>query len=208
MRVFVLNTGRCGSVTFARACQASVENYTAGHETRISVGTETRLDYPDQHIECDNRLSFFLGGLAIRYPTDVYYVHLRRDPEAVARSFLARWTKRGLTRLPRSIKQAIRAPYSRSGAIIEAFSSGVLLDSSKWNSEAERLAACRLYVRSTNENIAHFLVDKPHMDIDIETATRVFPQFCERIGATFDRDVAKRELTTKYNARPQNTRLG
>jgi hypothetical protein len=37
MRVFVLNTGRCGSLTFTRACQASISNYTAAHESRSGV---------------------------------------------------------------------------------------------------------------------------------------------------------------------------
>ena len=34
--VFVLCTGRCGSTTFTQACQ-HIQNYTASHESKISV---------------------------------------------------------------------------------------------------------------------------------------------------------------------------
>ncbi len=62
MNVFVLGTGRCGTTTFMKACR-HVTNCTSGHETRVNhVGPE-RLSYPSNHIEADNRLSWFLGRL-------------------------------------------------------------------------------------------------------------------------------------------------
>lgn len=49
MRAFVLCTGRCGSVTFIKAC-AHIDNFSAGHETLASeVGTR-RFAYPDDHV--------------------------------------------------------------------------------------------------------------------------------------------------------------
>ena len=36
MNVFILNTGRCGSRTFARAC-AHITNYTSAHESRSGL---------------------------------------------------------------------------------------------------------------------------------------------------------------------------
>ena len=84
LNVFVLCTGRCGSVTFARACRF-IDNYTAGHETAHGYN----LEYPDRHIEVDNRLSWFLGRLDERYP-DAYYVHLLRRREDVVQSFARR----------------------------------------------------------------------------------------------------------------------
>jgi hypothetical protein len=62
MNVFVLTTGRSGSLTFAEACRR-ITNYTTGHETRVGrVGPE-RLAYPDRHIEVDHRLAWFLGRM-------------------------------------------------------------------------------------------------------------------------------------------------
>lgn len=89
MRVFVLTTGRSGSVTFARSC-SHITNYSSAHESRAAEYGAARFDYADQHIEIDNRLSWFLGGLEERFP-EARYVHLRRDPAADARSFAARW---------------------------------------------------------------------------------------------------------------------
>lgn len=61
--VFVLCTGRCGSTTlFAQACQ-HIENYTASHESKIFLLGDKRLEYSQNHIEVDNRLSWFLGSL-------------------------------------------------------------------------------------------------------------------------------------------------
>jgi len=66
--VFVLCTGRCGSVSFAKAC-GHFTNYTAGHDTNRQPGP-ARLDYSARHIEIDNRLAWFLGGLDERYGDD------------------------------------------------------------------------------------------------------------------------------------------
>ena len=200
MRVFVLSTGRCGSTTFARACQSAIGNYTAAHESRSGIADETRLDYPDQHIEVDNRLTFFLGGLAARYPSRVFYVHLKRDEAAVARSFLARWPKRGPAALRPSLRRRLANPAGWSTNLIGGYASGVILGGPNWASEAERFATCQLYVRSTTENIAEFLTDKPHMTIDIETAGESFGEFCDRIGAECDLATAVYELLLRYNA--------
>ena len=62
MNVFILSTGRSGSQTFARAC-AHVSNYTSAHESRSGLLGDAHFDYPDNHIESDNRLSWMLGRL-------------------------------------------------------------------------------------------------------------------------------------------------
>ena len=46
------------------------------------IGPE-RLDYPDQHIESDNRLAWYAGRLEKRYGDDAFYVHLKRDRQRV-----------------------------------------------------------------------------------------------------------------------------
>ena len=73
--VFVLCTGRCGSTTFVQACQ-HIENYTASHESKISLLGDQRLEYSQNHIEVDNRLSWFLGSLDKKYGDNAFYVHL------------------------------------------------------------------------------------------------------------------------------------
>ncbi|WP_293073572.1 hypothetical protein [Moorena sp. SIO4A5] len=83
--VFVLCTGRCGSTTFAQACQ-HIQNYTVSHESRISLIGDKRLQYSQNHIEVDNRLSWFLGSLDKNYGDCAFYVHLKRDIMSTAKS--------------------------------------------------------------------------------------------------------------------------
>jgi hypothetical protein len=87
--VFVLTTGRSGSLTFTRACER-ITNYTAGHETRSGLLGRERLAYPDRHIEVDNRLAWMLGRLEDAHGDRAFYVHLRRDEEATAESHVGR----------------------------------------------------------------------------------------------------------------------
>ena len=93
MNVFVLCTGRSGSTTFYRACR-HITNYSAGHELNTSEVGRARLDYPEDHIEVDNRLSWLLGRLDQAYGDRAFYVHLTREEEATARSFDRRWASR------------------------------------------------------------------------------------------------------------------
>ncbi|MHC4834220.1 MAG: hypothetical protein ACYTFH_10095, partial [Planctomycetota bacterium] len=60
MNVFILSTGRAGSMSFERAC-SHITNYSAGHETRSGFLGQRRFDYPQNHIESDNRLAWLLG---------------------------------------------------------------------------------------------------------------------------------------------------
>ena len=83
MNVFVLNSGRCGSMTFIRACR-HIRNYSAGHESRVQLLGEQRLAYAPDHIEADNRLCWLLGRLDAAYGEHAYYVHLSREPAATA----------------------------------------------------------------------------------------------------------------------------
>lgn len=139
--IFVLCTGRCGSLTFAKAC-AHLSNYTVGHETRRGYVSHRRLCYPLNHIEVDNRLSFCLGALHEEYGSNALYVHLQRDHDDVVNSFLARpessvidaWQK-GITRTP------------------QLYSHRYLIED---------------YVSVTNANIRHFLMGKKSLAVDCE----------------------------------------
>ena len=175
MNVFVLNTGRCGSTTFIKACQ-HIGNYTAAHESRLMLTGEQRLAYPGQHIEADNRLSWMLGRLQQHYGNDAFYVHLSRDRDAVAQSF------------------ARRADYG----IMKAYREGILMH------ETEQLSAYELaldYINTVERNIEAFLQDKPNqMKFSVESAKDDFVAFWQAINAQGDLNAALAEWDVNYNA--------
>ncbi len=178
MNVFILSTGRCGSMTFERACR-HITNYTAGHETRAGRLGVARLDYPANHIESDNRLSWFLGRLERRFGDDAFYVHLQRDRESVARSYARRW-KRGM--------------------ILPAYAEGIYLGLEA-DIEADALAIAWDYVDTVTANIELFLRGRSNcMAFHLETAGRDFPEFWEWIGATGDLAAALAEFEVAHNA--------
>ena len=89
-RLFVLTIGRSGSTAFAAACSHSTR-FTVGHESRSRLLLPERLQYPDSHIEVDNRLVHYLELLAEQYSEDAGFVYLTRDPKAIVDSYLRRW---------------------------------------------------------------------------------------------------------------------
>lgn len=178
MNVFILNTGRCGSTTFIQACR-HIENFSAAHESRLSCIGEERLAYPPRHIEADNRLSWFLGRLDEAYGDRAYYVHLRREPQAVAQSF----ARRG------------------DFGIMKAYREGLLLHE---GAEAAPLDLALDYIRTVEANIACFLKDKSHvMDFRLERAEEDFRRFWHWIGAEGDLQQALAHWAIAYNASPQ-----
>ncbi|MFD0558299.1 hypothetical protein FB566_3601 [Stackebrandtia endophytica] len=180
MNVFVLGTGRCGTVTFTRACQY-ITNYSAGHETRASKHGEARFDYPVNHIEADNRLSWFLGRLGTHYDDrSVLYVHLLRDRAATADSFLKRWDG------------------TQRAGIIRAYRQGIIVRGSEWP-EHQRRAVCLDYVDTVTANITEFLRHRPHMTLQLEDIEPGFTTFLDRIGAGGDLVAAREEWATKHN---------
>jgi hypothetical protein len=90
MRVFVLGTGRCGTVTFSKAGQ-HFSNYTCSHESKSQ---KNDLVYADGHIEVDPHLFWHLPNLIEKY-TDAMFVHLDRNKHACVKSL----GKRNSTRL-------------------------------------------------------------------------------------------------------------
>jgi hypothetical protein len=165
VRAFVLCTGRCGSKTLAAAC-SHITNYTVGHETRARL-LEGRLDYPDWHIEIDNRLVWFLGGLEEAYGDDPLYVHLHRDPELVAASHARR--------------------YDNPASIVRAFAHGVL----GRLCPGDAPAAARLMVDTVTANIRSFLFGKPWViEMSIHDPHGPFDELWDALGADGDRDAA------------------
>lgn len=181
MNVFVLSTGRCGSTTFSKAC-SHMTNFTAAHESRARVVGEERLDYPEDHIEVDNRLSWFLGQLDERYGNNAYYVHLTRNPTAVGKSY--------------------RKRYDLKGSIVRAYREQILLGANR----ATPARCSKAYVHTVNANIALFLKDKKKvMRIEIEKAAEQFPAFWAWIAAEGDFDAALAEFDIMHNAGPAET---
>lgn len=178
MRIFVLCTGRCGSTTFAEAC-CHMTNYTAAHESNWGLVGLERLSYPKNHIEVDNRLTWMLGALELRYGHRAFYVHLMRDREATAESFYRRWRNQW--------------------SIIRAYADSMLLIHER------SLEICRDYVDCVNANIRMFLKDKPlQMDFHLESRLEHFPEFWQRIGAEGDFDAAMNTFMQVHN--PSATR--
>lgn len=176
MNVFVLCTGRCGSTTFSRACQ-HINNYSSSHESLTEFLGSKRFDYPSNHIEVDNRLSWLLGRLDYHYGDNAFYVHLRRDYDKTCQSLVKR------------INQGIMKAYKTPGILL------------KMDKTTDPIDIARDFVNTVNLNISHFLKDKSKkMNFQLESAAEDFPIFCERINAVVDIDKALAEFNIKYNA--------
>ena len=175
MNVFILNSGRCGSTTFIKACQ-HITNYSSAHE---SLSTETgplRFNYPLNHIEADNRLSWLLGRLDKVYGDTAFYVHLKRNPEDTIRSF------------------SKRIDYG----ILKAFEQGILMH------EQHLIPANNIagdYIETVEANIELFLKDKSNkLDVSLERVKADFTEFWEKINAQGHLSEALKEWETNYNA--------
>jgi len=174
MNVFVLCTGRCGSVTFAEACK-HITNFTTGHESHVKCRGAARVAYPENHIEVDNRLIWFTGALYKRYGKGALYVHLIRNEEDTAASFAKR----------------------ADGGIIAAYRDSILL---RCPGKISDINICKDYCQTVNENIRYFLHDKPNqITIHIETAGKTFPVFWDAIGAAGNMSAALRELKVRHH---------
>jgi hypothetical protein len=176
VRAFVLGTGRCGTTTFAKACE-SITNYTVGHETQARQ-VKNRLGFPDHHIEVDHRLAWFLGTIDVMYRDEPVYVHLTRNPDKVARSWAA------------------KAKHKPGQAA--TWSETVIYQPQK---KIAPLVTAKLMVESVNHNIDLFLKDKTKVvRMRIEDPHDAFDEFWRLIGAEGNRRKAHDELKVRHNA--------
>jgi len=165
MRVFVLCTGRSGSASLVKAC-SHIQNFTSGHESHAKEILH-RLEYRDEHIEVDNRLSWFLGGLYEKYGDTAFYVHLIRERESCVKSFNQRW--------------------NNHSSIIRAFASGILKQNISKLTAENKLEIANLYYDTVNMNIEFFLREKDQkMTIYLENINEDFLDFWKRIDAKGD----------------------
>jgi hypothetical protein len=175
VNVFILNAGRSGSKTFARACE-HITNYTSAHESRSGLLGEAHFNYPENHIESDNRLSWLLGRLDRRFGDRAFYVHLTRDVTPVAAS----WAKRSYTGMMNAYRYAVLWHCPKDATPIE-----VALD----------------YCDTVEQNIRLFLRDKKNrMEFRLEEGRADFPEFWRRIGAEGDFAAALAEFEVRHNA--------
>jgi hypothetical protein len=199
MRVFILSTGRCGSTSFARAC-SHITNYTTGHETQVMRFGPCRLDYPDRHIEVDNRLSWFLGSLDRRYGDEAFYVHLTRDPAAVARSYARRLSNgKSAYRRYRTALALARRDETQSW-IMDGFGHHIVIRSAPYSEDEALRLACS-FVATVTDNIELFLGGKSRvLRFPIEVAEGLFPKFWAEISAEGDFSAALAEFGLRHNA--------
>lgn len=176
--IFVLCTGRCGSMTLAHAC-AHLTDRTSAHESRTHLLGPARLAYPPRHIEIDNRLSWHLGRLDQVWGDRAAYVHLTRDPEAVAQSYAAR---------------------AHQG-ILKAYRLDITARARHKNRDAQVIDFARDYVATVTANISHFLRDKTHvLPMALESLAEDFETFLGWSGAQGDLAAARAELAITHNA--------
>ncbi len=161
-------------------------NYTVAHEShranRVAQGqlAYASLKYPPNHIEVDNRLSWFLGTLDKEYGDTAFYVHLIRDQHEVAKSLAHR-----------SIDSIV---FSYAWGPLQYGRHTFAL------SDEFKLQASMQYWRRVNDNIELFLRDKTQkLTIWLADIQEVFPRFWEAIGARGDLERALNEWNTKHN---------
>lgn len=175
MNIFILNSGRCGSSTFIKACQ-HISNYTSAHESLLwKTGTQ-RFDYPANHIEADNRLSWLLGRLDNAYGNNAFYVHLKRSQADTANSFSKRI----------------------DFGILKAYEQGILMHDQHIHSALE---IANDYIETVDANINCFLKDKSKkLDICLQSVKTDFAKFWQQIDAQGNLQSALDEWDIAYNA--------
>jgi len=187
MNVFISGTGRCGTTTFSKACQ-HLDNYTSGHETRVSLLGSNRIRYANNHIECDPRLTWYLPQLAFQYP-DSFYVHLRRNEEATIKSLVR--------------KEMVAKKLGQLG-LLHGWAMAINMRHSKVVINYDELMLAVIakdYVNCVNTIIDTFFksgVD--NMIINLENIKQDFPLFLDKIGAKGNLAKAIDEWNMRHNA--------
>lgn len=185
MNVFVLCTGRSGSTSFIKACE-HITNFSSAHESLSHKIGKQRFDFPKNHIEADNRLSWQLGELDKCFGKDAIYIHLTRDKEATAKSFTNRFL------LPKSM--------------IYAYANGIKKNPPETLSKDEKFQISLDYVDTVENNIELFLKDKPHqLSIDIKDIKNGFSLFWTLIKAEGDLEKALSEFEVRHNKSTSST---
>lgn len=175
MKVFVLGTGRCGTMTFAKAC-SHITNYTSGHETHAG---RIDLNFPNNHIEIDAHLCHYLSILLQKYPTAVY-VHLQRNQEDCIKSLSKRRSFVSWANFAFQIKRTLTPAEYKKLAEIHYHNT---------NDMIPRL------IHSENK--------ATYIHVDIEQALQQWLQFWTTLSAKGAFNRAAREFYFRYNSSPK-----
>lgn len=168
MNIFVLAAGGCETDEFLAAC-GHIENFSSARRSMRISPLGGQLDYPDGHIEIDDRLTWFLGRLDERFGDRAFYVHLVYDPEGAA------------SHMARSLDDPDH--------VMHAYAKEVLSGGSR-DSRDNSLD----FWGTANANIGLFLKDKTQkMTFRLGHAEEDFRVFWNRIGARGSLDMALRE---------------
>lgn len=181
MRVFVLGTGRCGSVTVSEACK-HITNYTTGHE-QVFQKTDKR-HWPDQHIASEPSMWPFAAALRTWFP-DVIIVHLIRLDRA---EFIQSYRS---LRTSGPLYAVIQPPLP----IIDVWSSCHL---GHPVNEEERRDRIGMFYDAVNATIR---AATPDVTVRLEHAREDWPAFWGRIGAEGDYQASLNEWSVRHNAR-------
>lgn len=180
--VFILCAGRSASTALARALQP-INNYTASHESRCGFLLDDKLNYPDNHIEIDNRLIWFVDLLDDKYGEEAKYVYLFRDLNKIAHSYEERW--------------------HLNVSIVRAYGHGILMKDKI--SSRERIDVCKDYAATVDRKIRNFMSKKPNsLIIDSENLAKDFDKLYEFIGAKGNLGACKEILNSPHNLNKTN----
>jgi len=169
-----------------------MSNYSTSHEDKRSVLGKARFSYPDNHIAVDYRLAWMLGRLDAIHGRNAFYVHLMRDPKAVAQSY-ARMAR--IERTSSLVTDTFDLPdwMNHMGAPVWAHQ----------HVQAQKVfplpVVAEDMVLSINADIKMFLKDKQHFIVRVENIEQDFPEFWGKIGATGDINSAMDEWRAKHN---------
>ena len=180
--IFILSAGRCGSMTFIKACN-HIENYSSFHESGRLLNSHDKynLIYPEYHIESDNRLSWFLGSIDKLYGNNALYLKLTRNKQKIINSYLKRKTL--------------------NQGILPAFAINIFQQKKRDITKAGYEWAANHYVNTVYDNINFFLKNKNNtLEIDIDSPIESFKEFWEEIEAIGNIDNAINEFNVKYNS--------
>lgn len=185
MKIVVLCTGRNGSVTFSKAC-THIENYSVGHESYTQELGEERFDFPENHIEIDNRLCWHVGEIDKYFGNDVMYVYLKRNKQKVRDSFKKRLKNRS--------------------SIISAYAESIKMVPPEDLKPDERTQIAEDYIETIESNVDLLWKDKDNtMVIRLEDITSDFKKFWNKIKAEGDLDRALDEFNKTYNKSKSNS---
>jgi hypothetical protein len=176
-----------------------VTNYSCLQESQSHQTGLDRIAFPDNHIEVDCRLSFYLGLLLQRYP-DALYINAVRDPDAVALSYATRMSDAQSPVM--FIARRLRSTPSLSDAHAHHIVKG------RWRLGADdRLRAMLDMVAAMNANIRAMASGSRYLEVDIDDPDDGFARAWELMGAEGDLPAALREVHVAHNTGGSHDRI-